>query len=111
MQFVKKFQKDQLAWKKIAASLKKKGYNRNTKACRERYFNHLDNSYNKSELTDREIDQLFELIKIHGNKWVFSMYIQTSIAEEMNNRTDQDIKNNFYAHVKKIFRRLIKSTF
>ncbi|CAD8122698.1 unnamed protein product [Paramecium sonneborni] len=103
-QFVHKYQNERLGWKKISQSLKKQGYNRNTKACRERFFNHLDNTYNKSELTQLELDKLFELIKIHGNKW-------TCIAEELNHRTDQDIKNKFYAHVKKVFRRLLKASF
>ncbi|CAD8123777.1 unnamed protein product [Paramecium sonneborni] len=103
-QLVNKYQNERLGWKKISQSLKKQGYNRNTKACRERFFNHLDNSYNKSELSQIELDKLFELIKIHGNKW-------TCIAEELNHRTDQDIKNKFYAHVKKVFRRLLKASF
>ncbi|CAD8208061.1 unnamed protein product [Paramecium pentaurelia] len=98
---VKKFQNERLAWKKISQTLKSHGFNRDTKACRERFSNHLDNSYNKADLTDKEIDQLFELIELYGNKWTY-------IAEQLNNRTDQDIKNKFYAHVKKIIRRLIK---
>ncbi|CAD8210639.1 unnamed protein product [Paramecium octaurelia] len=103
-QLVNKFQNERLGWKKISQSLRKQGYDRNTKACRERFFNHLDNTFNKSELTTQELDKLFELIKIHGNKW-------TCIAEKLNHRTDQDIKNKFYAHVKKVFRRLLKATF
>ncbi|CAD8202475.1 unnamed protein product [Paramecium pentaurelia] len=103
-QLVHKFQNERLGWKKISQSLRKQGYDRNTKACRERFFNHLDNSFNKSELTTHELDKLFELIKIHGNKW-------TCVAQELNHRTDQDIKNKFYAHVKKVFRRLLKATF
>ncbi|CAD8194217.1 unnamed protein product [Paramecium octaurelia] len=98
---VKKFQNERLAWKKISQALKSHGFNRDTKACRERFSNHLDRRYNKANLTDKEIDQLFELIELYGNKWTF-------IAEQLNNRTDQDIKNKFYAHVKKIIRRLIK---
>ncbi|CAK65134.1 unnamed protein product (macronuclear) [Paramecium tetraurelia] len=103
-QLVNKFQNERLGWKKISQSLRKQGYDRNTKACRERFFNHLDNTFNKTELTTQELDKLFELIKIHGNKW-------TCIAEELNHRTDQDIKNKFYAHIKKVFRRLLKATF
>ncbi|CAK91080.1 unnamed protein product (macronuclear) [Paramecium tetraurelia] len=99
--FVKKYEKERLAWKKISSALKSHGFYRDTKACRERFSNHLDRRYNKANLTDKEIDQLFELIELYGNKWTF-------IAEQLNNRTDQDIKNKFYAHVKKIIRRLIK---
>ena len=66
-----KYQKERLGWKKISQTLRNLGHDRNTKACRERFFNHLDNSYNKSELSHHELDKLFELIKIHGNKWVF----------------------------------------
>ncbi|CAD8112315.1 unnamed protein product [Paramecium sonneborni] len=101
---VKKFQNERLAWKKISQTLKQHGFNRDTKACRERFSNHLDNSYNKTDLTDGEIDQLFDLIEVYGNKWTY-------IAEQLNNRTDQDIKNKFYAHVKKIIRRLIKAAY
>ncbi|CAD8111930.1 unnamed protein product [Paramecium primaurelia] len=101
---VKKFQNERLAWKTISQNLKKHGFNRDTKACRERFSNHLDKNFNKADLTDKEIDQLFDLIELHGNKW-------THIAEQLNNRTDQDIKNKFYAHVKKIIRRLIKAAY
>ncbi|CAD8197801.1 unnamed protein product [Paramecium octaurelia] len=103
-QFVSKYQNEKLGWKKISQALRKQGYDRNTKACRERFFNYLDNSYNKSELSQFELDKLFDLIKIHGNKW-------TCIAKELNHRTDQDIKNKFYAHVKKVFRRLLKASY
>ncbi|CAK63734.1 unnamed protein product (macronuclear) [Paramecium tetraurelia] len=101
---VKKFQNDRLAWKIISKHLKQHGFNRDTKACRERFSNHLDSAYNKADLTEKEIDLLFDLIEVHGNKW-------TIIAGQLNNRTDQDIKNKFYAHVKKIIRRLIKAAY
>ncbi|CAD8207114.1 unnamed protein product [Paramecium octaurelia] len=101
---VKKYQNERLAWKIISQHLKQNGFNRNTKACRERFSNHLDSAYNKADLTENEIDQLFDLIEVHGNKW-------THIAEQLNKRTDQDIKNKFYAHVKKIIRRLIKAAY
>ncbi|CAK66433.1 unnamed protein product (macronuclear) [Paramecium tetraurelia] len=102
--FVSKFQNERLGWKMISQALRKQGYDRNTKACRERFFNYLDISYNKSVLSQFELDKLFDLIKIHGNKW-------TCIAKELNHRTDQDIKNQFYAHVKKVFRRLLKASY
>ncbi|CAD8202423.1 unnamed protein product [Paramecium pentaurelia] len=79
------------------------GYERNPKDCRERYQNYLDSKFNKTKLTKPEIDKLFELIQIYGNKW-------TCIAEKLNYRTDQDVKNQFYAIVKKVFRRLLKAT-
>ncbi|CAD8208358.1 unnamed protein product [Paramecium pentaurelia] len=103
-QLVNKYQNERLGWKQISKALRKQGYERNTKACRERFFNYLDISFNKSELTQLELDKLFELVKVYGNKW-------TCIAEELNHRTDQDIKNKFYAHVKKVFRRLLKASF
>ncbi|CAD8120241.1 unnamed protein product [Paramecium sonneborni] len=101
---VENIQKEKLEWKNISQTFKEQGYDRDTKACRERFQNHLDKSYNKSYLTEKEIDRLFDYLELYGNKWTY-------IAEQLNNRTDQDIKNNFYAHVKRIIRRLIKATY
>ncbi|CAD8122670.1 unnamed protein product [Paramecium sonneborni] len=101
--FVNIYINQKQAWSKISEELLKKGYLRNPKDCRERFQNYLDSKFNKNKLTKHEVDKLFELISIYGNKW-------TCIAEKLNNRTDQDVKNQFYAFVKKVYRRLLKAS-
>ncbi|CAK65161.1 unnamed protein product (macronuclear) [Paramecium tetraurelia] len=101
--FVDMYASKKQGWKQISELLIQQGYERNPKDCRERYQNYLDSKFNKTKLTEQEVDILFELIMKYGNKW-------TSIAEKLNHRTDQDVKNQFYAIVKKVFRRLLKAT-
>ncbi|CAD8210693.1 unnamed protein product [Paramecium octaurelia] len=101
--YVEMYANKEQGWKQISELLLQQGYERNPKDCRERYSNYLDLKFNKTKLKNQEIDELFELIMKYGNKW-------TQIAERLNNRTDQDVKNQFYAIVKKVFRRLLKAT-
>ena len=74
---------------------------RSGKQCRERWFNHLDPSVNKSKWTQAEQEKLFEIHKDYGNKW-------KQISAHMEGRTDNDIKNRFYSTLRRSLRRLNK---
>ncbi|CAD8129214.1 unnamed protein product [Paramecium sonneborni] len=51
---------------------------------RGRLSNLLDNSYNKIDLTDKEIDQLFYLIELQVNKCYFIIGIHCWIIKQQN---------------------------
>ena len=58
-------------WTQIALKLKDV-YNitkRAGKQCRERWYNHLNPAVNKKPWTNDEEEQLFELHKVHDNRW------------------------------------------
>jgi hypothetical protein len=74
---------------------------RNGKQCRERWRNHLDPSVKKLPLSDEEEKLVFEKHREYGNKWA-------EIAKYMNGRTDNVIKNYFYATLRRQFRKITK---
>jgi transcriptional activator Myb len=58
-------------WTKIAEKLKE-GYClglRTGKQCRERWYNHLNPAVNKKPWDNEEEQRLFQLHKLHGNRW------------------------------------------
>ncbi len=78
------------------------------KQCRERYINflfrwvnHLDPKINKLKWTIEEERKIFDAHKIYGNKWKV-------IAKNLDNRTDNSIKNHFYSILRKGLRRINK---
>ena len=72
---------------------------RSAKQCRERWHNHLDSNIKKDPITVDEEKKLFELHKVYGNKWA-------QIANEMNGRTDNSIKNHFYSTLRRQLRKI-----
>lgn len=72
---------------------------RSAKQCRERWHNHLDSHIKKDPITVEEEKKLFELHKEYGNKWA-------QIANEMNGRTDNAIKNHFYSTLRRQLRKI-----
>jgi len=73
-----------------------------------RWHNHLNPEIEKKAWSRKEEEKLFELHRIHGNKW-------TVIAESLpgrytfdNARTDNSIKNYFYSTIRRSLRRISK---
>lgn len=77
-------------------------HNKNGKQCRERWNNHLSPEVSRDSWTAKEEKVLFDLHKIHGNKW-------SVIAAELKGRTDNSTKNHFYSIVRKNLRRYNKT--
>lgn len=74
---------------------------RTGKQCRERWHNHLAPDVRKEPLTKAEEDQIFLLHISKGYKWA-------EIAKKLNKRTDNAIKNHFYATLRRYMRRVNK---
>ena len=74
---------------------------RSAKACRERWFNHLDPSINKNQWSEVEEYLFIECHKLFGNKW-------SEIAKFIHGRTDNAIKNHFYSSLRKHISRMNK---
>lgn len=88
-------------WTVIAKMLKQK-FNikkRSAKQCRERWHNHLDPNIRKDPISNDEERLIFEYHKVHGNKWA-------KIASELNGRTDNQIKNQFYSTLRRQLRKI-----
>lgn len=67
---------------------------RSAKQCRERWHNHLDPDIKKDPISREEEKRIFELHRTYGNKWA-------QIANEMNGRTDNTIKNHFHSTLRR----------
>lgn len=90
-------------WGTIAERMEKE-YNikgRTGKQCRERWHNHLAPDVKKEPLTANEENQIFLLHINRGYKWA-------EIAKELGKRTDNAIKNHFYATLRRYMRRTNK---
>lgn len=95
--------KDELQWCVVASLMCQKFgiKNRSGKQCRERWFNHLDPSTRKREWTEDEEMIIFNYQQQHGNQW-------SEIAKFLNGRSDNTIKNHFYATIRRKLRRYNK---
>ena len=71
------------------------------KILHNRWHNHLDPNVKKSALTDEEERMIFEGYQQHGNKWA-------EIAKDLVGRTDNSIKNFFYATLRRQLRKISK---
>ena len=90
-------------WVLIAKKLEEM-YNikdRNGKQCRERWHNHLNPDVKKIPLSDEEEKLIFEKHREYGNKWA-------EIAKALKGRTDNVVKNYFYATLRRQFRKILK---
>lgn len=67
----------------------------------QRWVNHLDPKINREKWSIEEERKIFDSHKINGNKWKI-------IAKQLDNRTDNSIKNHFYSILRKGLRRLNK---
>ena len=78
------------SWALIASLMKE----RSGKQIRDRYLNKLRPDINKGEWTEREDDILISLCTKIGHKW-------SRIATHLPGRTEGQVKNRFYSHIKK----------
>ncbi|CAI2360938.1 unnamed protein product [Moneuplotes crassus] len=74
---------------------------RTGKQCRERWHNHLAPDVKKEPLTETEENQIFLLHIKQNLKWA-------EIAKTLGKRTDNAIKNHFYATLRRYMRRANK---
>lgn len=78
------------SWALIASLMK----DRSGKQIRDRYLNKLKPDINKSEWATSEDELLMKLCKQIGHKW-------SRIATYLPGRTEGQVKNRFYSHIKK----------
>jgi hypothetical protein len=78
------------SWALIASLMK----DRSGKQIRDRYLNKLKPDINKSEWSQNEDELLMKLCKQIGHKW-------SRIATFLPGRTEGQVKNRFYSHIKK----------
>ena len=90
-------------WTKICKALKSQlGIDGRTgKQCRERWQNHLDPNVKKEDFTTEEENKIFELQEQMGNKW-------SEIANFIEGRTENAVKNCFYSSVRRNLRKYNK---
>ncbi|CAI2358777.1 unnamed protein product [Moneuplotes crassus] len=88
-------------WKTISKEYSKitKNKKRSAKQCRERWHNHLDPKINKEPITLDEERKIFEYHQRLGNKWA-------QIANILDGRTDNMIKNQFYSTLRRQLRKI-----
>ena len=78
-------------WSKISKFMPE----RTGKQIRDRFLNSLDENLNKNQFSKEEDLKIISLYKIYGNCWV-------KIAQKLNGRTGDMVKNRFYSSLKKI---------
>jgi len=90
-------------WAEIATeiNLKFAKVKRTGKMCRERWHNYLDPDITTKKTTPTEEVRIFELYKKYGNKWV-------EIAKRLRGRTENWVKNLFYATLRRYVRNINK---
>ncbi|XP_019081453.1 transcription factor MYB53-like [Vitis vinifera] len=70
------------------------GLSRSGKSCTERWNNHLDPNVKRENFSQEEDDAIICFQSLYGNSW-------ESIAAHLPGRTDNDVKNRWYNHLKK----------
>jgi len=68
-EIVPNFMHEKSKWKLVSIEMKKKGFNRTCKQCREHWYNQLDPELDQSKFSKEEDDLLLTLQKLYGNQW------------------------------------------
>jgi hypothetical protein len=76
-------------WREVAAQMA----NRNARQCKERWTNYLSPSVRLDPWTEEEDQLLVEKVNACGFAW-------SVIAQAFNGRSDNDVKNRWYSHLK-----------
>lgn len=90
-------------WPEIASQVNNEFSNldRTGKMCRERWYNYLNPDIKQNKITPAEEVQIFDLYKQYGNKWV-------EIAKNLPGRTENWVKNLYYATLRRYVRNINK---
>jgi hypothetical protein len=90
-------------WTEVAQMINQKFPNvdRTGKMCRERWYNYLSPDIKQEKISPDEEVQIFDLYKKHGNRWV-------EIAKELPGRTENWVKNLYYATLRRYVRNINK---
>lgn len=83
-------------WSKLAKGVP----GRSGKRCRDRWMHHLAPGIRKDPWTEEEDVVLIQRWVEHGNKWVL-------IARYLPGRSDNSVKNRWYAHIKPAVNRCV----
>ncbi|CAH8357101.1 unnamed protein product [Eruca vesicaria subsp. sativa] len=73
---------------------RRSGLQRCGKSCRLRWLNYLRPGIKRGKFTPQEEEEIIKLHAVLGNRWA-------AIAKEMDNRTDNDVKNHWNSSLKK----------
>jgi hypothetical protein len=93
---------DSESWSVVSKLLEQSiGVTRSAKQCRDRYFNYLTNDNNNSTWKDSEIEEVFACYLKHGTKW-------SLISKEIQSKNESQIKNLFYATIRRNIRKFNK---
>jgi hypothetical protein len=78
-----------MRWTEVAKHLP----SRTARQCRERWAKYLTPQIRVAEWTEEEDLFLLRQIELHGHRW-------TAIAQAFVNRSDNDVKNRWYTHLR-----------
>ncbi|XP_050225523.1 transcription factor MYB106-like [Mercurialis annua] len=86
------------SWKQMPVSA---GLSRSGRSCRAHWMNHLRPDIKRGNFTLEEDQTILNLYSVLGNKW-------SAIATHLPGRTDDDVKNHYNTHLKKVHTRQLR---
>lgn len=89
-------------WKQVSERMLGKGFEKSARQTRERWVNQLDPRLERDSLNSEENERLLNLHSSCGNSW-------KKIAKSFPGRSDNGIKNQFFAMVRKSLRKARKA--
>ena len=93
--------KREVKWDEISQRMCARGFPKSAKQCRERWTHHLNPSLTSERFTEAENLLLMSLQSQHGSHW-------KDISSHFPGRTDNQVKNQFFSLVRKLFRKACK---